>query len=52
MTNARQDTGMQDYLVLIFSAWNAAEIFFQLLVATRVGMITHELLEPMKYAQK
>jgi hypothetical protein len=40
------------YLFFIFPASNAAQIFFQLLIATIVGTTTHALFAPTKYAQK
>lgn len=43
---------MQPYLVFIFSARIAAQIFFQLLMTMSVGIQTQKLFAKMKYAQK
>lgn len=43
---------LQPYLVFTFSARNAAQIFFQLLMTMSVGIQTQILFAKMKYAQK
>lgn len=41
------------YLVFFtFSAWNAAQVFFQDLTAMSIGIQIQKLFAPMKYAQK